>query len=226
MTRYHGAPTLGEELRGWRSGYRHVAGVDEVGRGPMAGPVVAGAVILDPQFAGRWWSELRDSKMLGSSQRAKLAGRLRETAACATGAASHDEVDSLGLLVATRLAMLRALGALPCQPQLLLIDAMALPDVLAAESGPAESVWEQRALIQGDALSASIAAASIIAKVERDGMMDEYDGEYPAYGFGRHKGYCTVEHIRALAEHGPCPIHRRSFAPVRARIERGPDKRE
>ena len=212
MTAYRGAPTLGEELLAWRSGYRHVAGVDEVGRGPMAGPVVAGAVILDPQFAGEWWSELRDSKLISSAQRSELAARLLGTAACSTGSASNDEIDDLGLIVATRLAMLRALDGL--------IDALALPHVLASEAGPAESAWEQRALIHGDTLSASIAAASIVAKVSRDGLMAEYDRQYPKYGFGQHKGYCTVDHIRALAEHGPCAVHRRSFAPVRAYLER------
>ncbi|MCH8850181.1 MAG: ribonuclease HII [Chloroflexi bacterium] len=221
MTPYRGAPTLGEELRAWRSGYRHVAGVDEVGRGPMAGPVVAGAVILDPQFAGEWWAELRDSKLISSAQRTELSRRLLGSAACSTGSASNDEIDDLGLIVATRLAMLRALEGLPCRPQLLLIDALTLPDVLAAEAGPAESAWEQRALIHGDTLSASIAAASIVAKVSRDSLMEEYDRQYPDYGFGQHKGYCTVDHIRALAEHGPCAVHRRSFAPVRAYLERG-----
>lgn len=220
MPSYRGAPTLGEELRAWRSGYRHVAGVDEVGRGPMAGPVVAGAVILDPQHAGQWWSELRDSKLLDSDRRAELAGQLRASAACATGRAGHDEVDDLGLLAATRLAMLRALESLPQPPQLLLIDAMALPDVVASEAGPAKSAWEQRSLIHGDALSASIAAASIVAKVERDGLMDDYDRTYPGYGFAQHRGYCTVDHLRMLSERGPCPIHRRSFAPVRAYLER------
>ena len=220
MPSYRGAPTLGEELRAWRSGYRHVAGVDEVGRGPMAGPVVAGAVILDPQYAGQWWSELRDSKLLGSDRRADLAAQLRASAACATGKASNNEIDDLGLLAATRLAMLRALESLPQPPQLLLIDAMAPPHVLAADVGPAKSAWEQRALIHGDALSASIAAASIVAKVERDGLMDDYDQTYSGYGFARHRGYCTVDHLRTLSERGPCPIHRRSFAPVRAYLER------
>jgi hypothetical protein len=102
MNPYRGLPTLNEEIRGWREGYRHVAGIDEAGRGPMAGPVVAAAVILDPQFAAPWWSELRDSKLLPAKRREELAQRLRETAACAAGSASHEEIDELGLLVATR----------------------------------------------------------------------------------------------------------------------------
>ncbi len=210
MNPYRGFPTLSEELRAWREGHRHVAGVDEVGRGPMAGPVVAGAVILDPQFAASWWSELRDSKLLTARWRQQLARRLRESAAFGIGAASHEEIDRLGLVAATRQAMLRALAALPCQPDLLLIDAMRLPQ---------EGGWEQRSIIHGDALVLSVAAASVLAKVERDRLMDDYHYSYPVYGFSHNRGYCTPEHLRALAEHGPCSIHRRSFAPVRARLE-------
>ncbi len=176
----------------------------------MAGPVVAAAVILDPQFAARWWSELRDSKRIGSRQRDRLARRLREGVAFGVGRASHEEIDAMGLLAATRQAMLRALDALPCRPDLLLIDAVSLP----------EEVGAQRALIHGDALSVSIAAASIVAKAERDRLMDEYDQTYPTYGFAHNRGYCTPDHLRALAQHGPCPIHRRSFAPVRAYLDR------
>ncbi len=210
MGLYRSVPTLSEEIGAWRGGYRHVAGVDEAGRGPMAGPVVAGAVVLDPQFAALWWSELRDSKLLTASRRCRLAERLRESAACGLGAASHDEIDGLGLVAATRQAMLRALSALPCRADLLVIDAVALPE----DAGP------QRVLVHGDGICASVAAASIIAKVERDRLMDEYDGAYPAYGFAHNRGYCTADHLRALAEHGPCVIHRRSFAPVRACLER------
>ncbi len=210
MARYRASPTLAEEILGWRAGYRHVAGVDEVGRGPMAGPVVAAAVILDPQFSARWWSELRDSKALTANRRARLAERLRDTAAFGVGRAGHEEVDGLGLLEATRQAMLRALAALPCRPDQVLVDAVSLP----REVGP------QRALIHGDALCVSIAAASIVAKVERDRLMDEYDRKYPVYGFGHNRGYCTPDHLRALTQHGLCPIHRRSFASVRAYLDR------
>ena len=209
MTRYRGLPTLSEEIRGWRAGHHHVAGIDEVGRGPMAGPVVAAAVILDPQYAAPWWAELRDSKRLGSGQRTQLAERLRESATVGIGQASHEEIDSLGLVPATREAMLRALDALPWRPDLLLIDAMTLP----------EDVRAQVSIVGGDILCASIAAASIVAKVERDRLMEEYDLTYPQYGFAHNRGYCTRDHLRALEEHGPCPIHRRSFAPVRARLE-------
>ncbi len=205
MVTRRAGPSLGDEIRGWCSGYRHIAGVDEAGRGPMAGPVVAAAVILDPQYSAQWWSELRDSKTLTARRRGRLAQRLHDAVALGIGLASHEEIDGLGLLEATRQAMLRALTALPCSPDLVLVDAVSLP----------EEVGAQRAIIHGDALSVSIAAASIVAKVERDRLMDEYDKTYPLYGFGHHRGYCTADHFRALAQHGPCPIHRRSFAPVR-----------
>ena len=210
MALYRAIPTLSEEIRAWRAGPRHVAGVDEVGRGPMAGPLVAGAAVLDPQLSAPWWSELRDSKALSAGQRAHLARRLCESAAVGIGLASHEEIDALGLVEATRQAMLRALDALPRRPDFLLIDAVSLP----------EGVGPQRALVHGDAICLSIAAASIVAKVERDRMMEEYDQAYPEYGFAHNRGYCTADHLRALERHGPCPIHRRSFAPVREYLDR------
>lgn len=206
---YRGIPTLAEELRGWRQGFRHVAGVDEAGRGPMAGPVVAAAVVLDPQFAASWWSELRDSKALTARQRERLAESLRASAGFGIGRADNDEIDSKGLVPSTQRAMQRALEALPSRPDLILVDAVDLPDV----------VEEQHAIIHGDALCISIAAASILAKVDRDQIMETYDAEYPQYGFGHNRGYCTKDHLEALNQHGPCPIHRRSFAPVRSYLE-------
>jgi ribonuclease HII len=214
MPPYRGAPTLSEEIRAWRLGFRHVAGIDEAGRGPMAGPVVAGAVVLDPQFAQRWWSELRDSKLLTAPRRDALAALVRDGAVCGLGVATNEEIDTLGLVEATRQAMLRALAALPMRPDLLLIDAVTLPD----------GVGLQRALIHGDTLSVSIAAASVLAKVERDRLMDEFDALYPAYGFAHNRGYCTADHQRALEQLGPCPIHRRSFAPVRAWLDSAGDR--
>ena len=160
MNPYRSLPTLNEEIRAWREGHRHVAGVDEAGRGPMAGPVVAAAVILDPQFAALWWSELRDSKQLPARRRERLARGLRESAAFGIGGASHEEIDGDGLLEATRQAMLRALAALPCPPDLLLIDAVRLPK---------DGGWAQRSIIHGDALVLSVAAASVLAKVSATG---------------------------------------------------------
>lgn len=207
MGLFSAVPTLNAELAAWRRGFRHVAGVDEAGRGPLAGPVVAGAVILDPSRARDWWCELRDSKMLGAPDRERLAERIRGECAWGAGVASHETIDALGLIAATKMAMRAAIEALPCRPDLLLIDAVHLNE------------YRHRAIIHGDALVVSIAAGSIIAKVERDAIMSDYHPQYPQYGFDQHKGYATPEHRRALDEHGPCAIHRRLFAPVRAALE-------
>jgi ribonuclease HII len=214
---YRGFPTLSEEIRAWRAGHRHVAGLDEVGRGPMAGPVVAAAVILEPQFAAPWWSDLRDSKLVTQKRREDLAGRLRDAYAFGLGSASNEEIDTIGLVPATRKAMVRALSALPFLPDLLLIDAVSLNGDGGEHSR--RHPWRERPIIHGDGISVSVAAASIIAKVERDRLMDEFDSVYPQYGFGQHRGYCTAGHLRALERHGPSPLHRRSFAPVRAVID-------
>lgn len=202
-------PTLSEEIRAWRAGYRLVAGVDEVGRGPIAGPVVAAAVILDPERARAWWSDLRDSKQLPPKERERLAALIMDECAWAVGIATHEEIDAQGIVEATRLAMCRALLALPEPPSFVITDAVNLP----------QAGLPQRALTHGDALSASVAAASIVAKVRRDALMRVEHETWPAYGFERNKGYGTAEHLRALAEHGVCPIHRRTFAPVAARLE-------
>ncbi len=190
-----------EEARA--SGYGFIAGLDEVGRGALAGPVVAAAVILDggaPLPKG-----LNDSKKLTAAARARIATELRATAvAFAVGEVGPEEIDRTNILLATRRAMIEALERLDPRADFLLIDALQLK----------ESALPQRAIIHGDAVSASIAAASVIAKTYRDALMRDYDGVYPQYGFTGHVGYGTRAHLAALRTHGPCPIHRRSFRGV------------
>ncbi len=183
-----------------------IAGVDEAGRGPLAGPVVAAAVILDPS---RPIEGLRDSKALSPRQRAALAAAIRERAAAwAIGIAEVDEIDAINILQATLAAMRRAVSALDVAPSEALVDGNVLPRLAC----PA------RAIVKGDRDVAAISAASIIAKTTRDAMLDALDGRYPGYGFARHKGYPTPAHLAALARLGPCPAHRRSFAPVAQRL--------
>ena len=178
--------------------------MDEAGRGPLCGNVVAAAVILAPE---RPIAGLRDSKKLTARRRELLAAEIRTHAlAWAIGEASVAEIDQLNILHATMLAMQRAIAGLGVTPQLVRIDGNRCP----ALPMPCEAV------VGGDASDASIAAASILAKVERDAQMLALDAQFPAYGFARHKGYPTAEHLRALAEHGVLDCHRRSYAPVRA----------
>jgi ribonuclease HII len=193
--------TLKFEKKAWESGAHLVAGVDEVGRGSLFGPVVAAAVILDPAYRIRG---LRDSKLLLPERREILAERIREHAiAWALAAVDAARIDQINIYQASRLAMREAVLQLCPAPDHLLIDALRLDCDLP-----------QNAIIHGDALSASIAAASIIAKVERDRMVREWDPVFPVYGLASNKGYSTPYHIAALREHGPCPLHRQSFAPV------------
>jgi ribonuclease HII len=184
-------------------GHRLIAGLDEVGRGALAGPVVAAAVILDP--AKPLPAGLNDSKQLTRLQRERIAEELKAAAVCyAVGQVSPEEIDRTNILVATRRAMQLALEQL-CHPaEYLLIDALQLREV----------ALPQRAIIGGDACCASIAAASVIAKTYRDALMRDYHTEFPHYGFARHVGYGTREHWAALREHGVCAIHRRSFRGV------------
>ena len=179
-----------------------IAGVDEAGRGPLAGPVVAAAVILDPVQRIRG---LRDSKLLTPAAREELAVLIR-TRAVAWAVAESDvaEIDALNILQATLLAMRRAIERLTTQPEVAWIDGLHCPQVCCPT----------RAIVDGDRLIAAIAAASILAKTARDALLVELDRSYPAYGFARHKGYATPEHLAALRLHGPCPVHRRYFAPV------------
>jgi ribonuclease HII len=189
------------ERRAWQMGAKLVAGVDEVGRGSLFGPVVAAAVILNPEDRIRG---LRDSKLLIAERREVLAARIRERAVCfAVASVDSATIDAINIYQASRLAMLQAVQQLAIKPDHLLIDAMQIDYECA-----------QTKIIHGDALSISIAAASIIAKVERDRMMGEMHELYPLYGLASNKGYSTPVHIRGLREHGPSPLHRQSFAPV------------
>ena len=186
-----------------------VCGVDEAGRGPLAGPVFAAGVILDAHYpiAG-----LADSKTLSAKRRAQLSDLIRLRArAWSVASASVEEVDSLNILWATMLAMKRAVEMLGLEPTEVLVDGNRCPDVR----------FPARAIVRGDALVPQISAASILAKVARDACMLQLHQQYPGYGFDRHKGYPTRDHIQALHDHGASPVHRRSFSPVRALFESG-----
>jgi ribonuclease HII len=187
---------------------RRVAGVDEAGRGPLAGPVVVAAVILDPR---RPIDGLADSKVLSEAQRDELAPLIRAHAlAWSVVAVDIDEIERLNILGATLVGMERALRALQTAPVLALIDGNRLPKNLPCRA---------RAIVDGDATEPAIGAASILAKTERDRIMRELDDAHPGYGFARHKGYSTPEHLVALERLGPCAIHRRGFEPVRRLLE-------
>jgi ribonuclease HII len=180
-----------------------VCGIDEAGRGPLAGPVVAAAVILDP---ARRIEGLRDSKILSPARREELSERIRERCiAFAVAEATVEEIDGLNILQASLLAMRRAVDALPVAPDYALVDGNQMPRL--AIPG--------RAIVSGDAVEPAISAASILAKTARDALMRAFDALHPGYGFARHMGYGTPEHLDCLQRLGPCPLHRRSFAPVR-----------
>jgi ribonuclease HII len=183
-------------------GWMRVCGIDEVGRGSLFGPVIAAAVVLNPK---RRIVGLDDSKKLNARKRETLAKRIQDHAVdWAVASVAHDRIDAWNIYQASRQAMAAAVGMLKLAPDYLLIDAIKL-DLLI----------EQKSLIHGDARSVSIAAASILAKVERDRLMDEWHAVYPQYGLGHNRGYATADHLEALRAHGPSPMHRFSFAPVR-----------
>jgi ribonuclease HII len=193
--------TLKFEKKAWAAGAHMVAGVDEVGRGSLFGCVVAAAVILDPEYRLRG---LRDSKLLLPERRELLAERIRKHAvAWAVAAVDAATIDQINIYQASRLAMKEAVSRLAAVPDHLLVDALRLDCDLP-----------QYPIVHGDALSVSIAAASILAKVERDRLVREWDPVFPMYGLASNKGYCTPHHLAALRMHGPCPLHRQSFAPV------------
>lgn len=195
----------------WATGLQYVAGIDEVGVGPLAGPVVAAAVIMPP---GAAVDGVRDSKALTRKQREKLDGEIRAVATgIGVGVVSPRDVDRLNPYQAGLRAMELAVRSLPRPPEHLLIDARKLPEIDTP----------QTSIVGGDGKVYAIAAASIIAKVHRDGLMRRIDERYPGYGFARHVGYATAAHLEALRRLGPCPVHRRSYAPVRALL--GPSPR-
>lgn len=196
-------PDLTFESALWDRGVKFIAGIDEAGRGALAGPVVAGGVILprEPDLQARL-KGVRDSKQMSPKDRFYWSQAIKETAICwAIGVASNLEIDDLGILPATLLAMRRALAELSTAPQFLLVDFLEIPGYDCP----------QTPLIKGDARSLSIAAASILAKTARDAMMIQLDQDMPDYGFALHKGYGTRAHLRAMADFGPSPLHRRSF---------------
>jgi ribonuclease HII len=193
-----------------KQGFRLIAGVDEVGRGPLAGPIVAAAVILPHKFS---LPGLNDSKRLTAGAREKLFKEIKKIAiGIGIAAVGHKMIDRLNIGRANLLVMRLAVEKLPVVPEYLLLDGGRNRVALRIA---------QKGISGGDRKCAAIAAASIIAKVTRDGLMRQYHNKYPRYGFARHKGYGTKEHLRALEQHGPCPIHRRSFAPVSACLPAG-----
>ena len=190
------------EAQAWRAGVTRVAGLDEAGRGPLAGPVVAAAVILDPDRRVRG---LADSKLLTVERREELFAMIYQRAiAIGVGVVDHLTIDRVNILQATKRAMAEAIAALPVAPELVITDFVSVPALTCP----------QRNIVDGDARCATVAAASIIAKVTRDRLMLEADKQFPEYGFARHKGYATAHHLAALDRHGACPIHRRSFSGV------------
>lgn len=191
-----------------RRGARRVCGIDEAGRGPLAGPVVAAAVVLPEGFRH---PTLTDSKKLTPRQREKIHQELTTQPGIewAFALVDSDEIDRINILQATWKAMVAARDQLPAPPDWTLVDGLPVPPLGE----------KQTAIVKGDCLSLSISAASVIAKVTRDHLMVQLDRHYPAYGFARHKGYGTPAHLQALMEHGPCPAHRRSFEPVRVAIQ-------
>ena len=200
-------PTLVEEMRLWQKGYPHVAGLDEAGRGALAGPVVAAAVIVPPQSERTGvWGQVTDSKMLSPQERSELYEEIcAQALAWSIGAVGASQIDQIGIGIATRQAMLAAIAQLAIPATYSLIDWVHLP----------QSPLPQESFTKADQRIVSVAAASIIAKVHRDRLLVALHQVYPCYGFDRHKGYGTAAHRAAIAQHGPCSEHRHSFAPIR-----------
>lgn len=205
-------PTLRQEQALWRAGYNVVAGVDEVGRGAWAGPIVAGAVLLTPKFLTAikplpWFGKVNDSKLLSPTMRGRIFNGLRHKIPWAVGVVSSQQIDAMGIAVANKLAVTLAVKNLRKRPDFVLVD-------YVAKLGGEVAGVPARVLVDGDARVFAIALASIVAKVHRDKLMVDYAQKYPGYDFAQHKGYGTQEHRRCLASLGPCPAHRRSYRPV------------
>lgn len=191
------------EMIAREQGFQLIAGIDEAGRGPLAGPVVSAAVILK---SNTYIEGLNDSKKISENKRASLYESIsKEAIAIGIGKIDSDEIDHINIYEATKKSMLMAVRSLKTEPEILFIDAMKL-----------HSIYPERSFIKGDAISVSIAAASIIAKVTRDQIMLDYDRRYPEYGFKQHMGYGTKAHLDAIRKYGPCPVHRKSFEPVKS----------
>lgn len=196
------------EEAAYQKGYRLLCGIDEAGRGPLAGPVVAAACMLPRNY---FVEGVNDSKQLTPKTRARLFERLTTDPRIiyAVASVTSEEIDQINIYQATMVAMLKAVEKLSVQPDYLLVDGLLLPH---------PTLFVEK-IIKGDALSHSIAAASIIAKVTRDQMMCDWDKQWPQYGFAQHKGYGTPQHVEMIRQHGPCPIHRRSFEPIKSTFE-------
>ncbi|MQG51043.1 MAG: ribonuclease HII [SAR202 cluster bacterium] len=199
-------PSLDFELDVFKQNYTFIAGLDEVGRGTIAGPVVSGAVVLDLNKHLEFYEEINDSKKLTSKKRNSLSILIKRFALTyGIGISSAKEIDQIGIVPATKLSMIRAINHLAPKPEYLLIDSLEIPEIDI----------DQTSLIKGDNISLSIAAASIIAKVARDKMMEKYDKYFPNYTFKSHKGYYTKSHASELIENGVTKIHRKTFAPIK-----------
>ncbi len=203
-------PSFAEEKLLEAQGYQYIAGIDEVGRGSLAGPVVAAAVILPGHIDIPWLNQVKDRKQLSPARRESLFHHIHEVAiSIGIGVVPHQIIDARGIIKATRLAMKLAIDQLSSPPEFLLIDYMRLPEVPLPQKG----------ITNGDCRCFSIACASIMAKVSRDDMMREFNGTYPGYGLAQHKGYGTKGHLACLRRLGPSPIHRQSFKPVKEMIQ-------
>ena len=211
MPNHRNKPSLAEEKVLRAEGFRLIAGVDEVGRGALMGPVLAASVIMPDTIRARWKGQVRDSKQLSPEAREYLYTYIKESAiSIGVSSIPNDIIDSVGIARATTLAMMDAVGQLAPQPQFLLIDYVHLHELMIPQKG----------ILDGDSRCFCIACASIVAKVTRDRLMTEMDSAYPEYGLARHKGYGTREHLARLYRLGPSPIHRLSFNPVRSMTQR------